>query len=1192
MRRGILSAALAMGVVFSGPAAADPVTIRGWAFQDFGRLVFDWENGANYTLSRQGDRVTLRFDRLIEGAPGLAAENLVGYLSDVALSPDGTAIAFTVEPDATVRDFDVGTAIVIDLSLPVALRPAPQPGGATAPRGPETAQTPAAPAEQPEAEASAAARIPVRTGEHPTYSRVVLDWPAQVDYQVAQEGQVARFTFPEGSALGPLGPVAGLRRFEGATLDGSTVSFTLSEGTDLRQFRNGTSVVVDAVSPQPSPTQTPPQPAGQTASQTSGEPGAQEAATPESDAPAQAAAQAGGGDAGGGDPGGGDIVGEEEAGDPPPVIGFQPLDLAEENDEALFNSVETLIRAPQDFLAEEALATAEGVPPQRLASLIDGEAAPIELDRSIAGVSVSRDLAPIAPEDLSGAPLAVQYAKEEDTVTIRFPWTTPTAAAVFVRAGYVWTAFDEQRRMDLSALREITDVVSAVEQVPSPVGSVMRFRLVSGLSPRVWRDGLNWLIDLRAQEIRTEVPLNPEVQPISPQGPRLFIPVSGVGESIPVVDPEVGDQIFVIPIDPLGRGSAVQRNFAEFKLLKSVQGLAVQPLSEDVTIRELPDGVAVTKDGGLFLTKDLQRQDTFGEQGFGSEQAFAQGRPYPLEEWRLVNEDSFYRAKQDIQREVAEAISISRTRPRMKLARFFFAHGLTAETLGVLRTVAAEDPEFSNTPEFKSLRGGALYAFGREDAAREDLADRALDGNREVELWRGAAAGAVGDWGQAAEHFARAGEIPGDYPRNYTTEIALIAAEAAIRVGDNRGAGVFLDIVAEGSPSKAEAARIDYLRGRVLSAVGDVEGAYSLWEPLAAGEDRWSRVRAARALVEEDLRQGKIGKEEAIQKLEDLRFAWRGDRLEFDLLRRLGGLYLDAGDFRSGLNTLKEATSLFPSQPETPLVTEQMTNAFARLYLDGQADRLSPLTALSLFEDFRELTPVGTLGNEMIRRLSDRLVSVDLLDRAGSLLERQIEFRLEGLDKARVGAQLALIRLLDRNASGAVDALDSSVAPRLPERLALERRRLRARALADQDQPAEALELLEGDDSRDANLLRADINWRRQSWSQAAEAFSRLADDLPSSGLGRQEAALVLNWAVAASLSDDPQGVQLIRRRFGNAMDQTAAREAFRLITAGSGQDLGDFTQVADRFQEIRQFQGFLNSYRDRLSDRGLSAIN
>ena len=43
---------------------------------------------------------------------------------------------------------------------------------------------------------------------------------------------------------------------------------------------------------------------------------------------------------------------------------------------------------------------------------------------------------------------------------------------------------------------------------------------------------------------------------------------------------------------------------------------------------------------------------------------------------------------------------------------------------------------------------------------------------------------------------------------------------------------------------------------------------------------------------------------------------------------------------------------------------------------------VSAVDALSLYYDFRDLTPIGRKGDEMIRTLADRLVALDLLDQA------------------------------------------------------------------------------------------------------------------------------------------------------------------------------------------------------------------
>ncbi len=66
-------------------------------------------------------------------------------------------------------------------------------------------------------------------------------------------------------------------------------------------------------------------------------------------------------------------------------------------------------------------------------------------------------------------------------------------------------------------------------------------------------------------------------------------------------------------------------------------------------------------------------------------------------------------------------------------------------------------------------------------------------------------------------------------------------------------------------------------------------------------------------------------------------------------------------------------------------IQQEAAKSFDTLFLAGKGDALPAIDALGLFYDFRELTPIGSArGDEMIRKLAERLVSVDLLDRAPS----------------------------------------------------------------------------------------------------------------------------------------------------------------------------------------------------------------
>ena len=107
------------------------------------------------------------------------------------------------------------------------------------------------------------------------------------------------------------------------------------------------------------------------------------------------------------------------------------------------------------------------------------------------------------------------------------------------------------------------------------------------------------------------------------------------------------------------------------------------------------------------------------------------------------------------------------------------------------------------------------------------------------------------------------------------------------------------------------------------------------------------------------------------------------------------------------------------------------------------------IDALALFYDFRELTPIGARGDEMIRRLADRLVSVDLLDQASDLLQYQVDHRLQGAARAQVATRLAVIYLMDRKPDRALAMLAASRIGGLSNDLRDQRLLLESRALSD-----------------------------------------------------------------------------------------------------------------------------------------------
>src|SRR6202040_3994575 len=94
-----------------------------------------------------------------------------------------------------------------------------------------------------------------------------------------------------------------------------------------------------------------------------------------------------------------------------------------------------------------------------------------------------------------------------------------------------------------------------------------------------------------------------------------------------------------------------------------------------------------------------------------------------------------------------------------------------------------------------------------------------------------------------------------------------------------------------------------------------VKRALEVWQDVVGMDDRRSRARALFSRSMAQLDANHISRTDAIKALDGLRFAWRGDMIEFTLLRRLGELKLANGDNAGGFDALREAGGHFPGYP-------------------------------------------------------------------------------------------------------------------------------------------------------------------------------------------------------------------------------------------------------------------------------------
>ena len=332
---------------------------------------------------------------------------------------------------------------------------------------------------------------------------------------------------------------------------------------------------------------------------------------------------------------------------------------------------------------------------------------------------------------------------------------------------------------------------------------------------------------------------------------------------------------------------------------------------------------------------------------------------------------------------------------------------------------------------------------------------------------------------------------------------------------------------------------------------------------------------------------GAISAPQAIEQFERLRFRWRGDGLELKTLRKLASLYFDHGQWRDGLRTLRIATQNFKEQDAARVAQDDMRGAFVNLFLKGGADKMKPVDALALFYDNLDLTPIGPDGDEMIRRMSDRLVAVDLLAPAANLLAYQVDKRLDGVAKAQVATRLAAVYLMDHKPDKAVATIRDSQISGLPDQEMHERMLLEARAFAALKQWDNALDLIAVDQADDTKRLRADIYWEAGNWAIAGQKIEELLEPHASdpAPLSDAERAQVLRAAVAYSLANDETSLARLREHFAPRMKGTPDANLFAVLSADIDQHGLAFRDAAAKIASVDTLEAFMKDFTKRRSD-------
>lgn len=1114
----------------------------------YARLLFDWPVQATGSAELSSGVLVISFDKSFPADVDALSRTLEPYAALVRADPDGRALRIALKGPVRLKSAIVGSRYAFDLIPPSFSGDPPPPAPpANVVQGPPT--------------------LTVRATEREQITRLQLDFPGKAAYTAKLEGGKLRVTFAKDARVdlkrfteAPPSWVRGARSY---SADGKlTVEFDVDAEADFRDASTGDRIVLELSNPKSD-------------GQAIVTPGAPKVLIPQ--------------------------VVVEEIVPPPPKLVSETISFAlppRKSAMAATAAAPVLPPAAEPKLQPTPVAYSDAAAVQAAGSapavddetIVSADPSPLPPTLRLGQSDLGAALAPAPPI----APATPGQARAEiygSMVRIELPYTKLPAAAVFRRGLAIWVVVATAEGMDLSALGQLPNsplrVLSAPTQV-TPGVTAFRLEAPGSMTVSAAAAGNSWVLavgntvpDVPAQLQLVRQTVGPKTQL------RAFLP--GITQVVWIKDPQAEDRIAVVLSYAPARGLASGRSFVEFAALPSQQGLAVQAVADDLSVAVEGSEAVITRPVGLSISDAAvaKASTTWVPVTTGGESpAFVD-----FVAWGKPVAETRAEAVRKLMRLSSESPG-GMSPPRMTLARYYIAEGFAAEALGVLANIAREDRTSEANPQFRVARAVANIQMGRYRDALTELSMESLGNDPHAAMWRGLAAAGARDWRTARSSLMAALRIVNRYPPKWEGRARVDLARAALALNEPASAMQAL----AGMPRHVLPADVmadaTVVRAALEVVAGKPDAAIALYDQAAASPYKPAAARARLEGTVLKAAKGKLGPAEAIDALERLRFQWRGDDIELETLRQLGKLYVENNRIRDGLNTMRLAVRHFSATDDARATATQMAKIFEGLFLEGKADNLPPVQALALFYDFRELTPAGAQGDEMIRRLAERLVTVDLLPQAAELLQHQVDNRLDGIAKASVATKLALIYLLDRKAEKALAVIRTTKQTRLPDDLIGQRNLIEARALADLKMYDAALDTIAADLSPEGERLRADVLWDAQRWGDAAARAeellaARYQDLTPLNEIERSD---LMRATVAYSLAGDAMSVERLRTRFGPKMSQSPDAKAFALLTQSPDVTDDDYKNVVKRVASVDTLDAFLAEFKSKHSSASAPA--
>jgi len=771
--------------------------------------------------------------------------------------------------------------------------------------------------------------------------------------------------------------------------------------------------------------------------------------------------------------------------------------------------------------------------------------------------------------------VVVSYTKTRDGITIQFPFKNKPRAAVFKRGKYIWLVFDTYTEFVIQQ----NDYIENYKQVP---GDVTILKISASKLPYISTSTTPayWNLNLSKTAIKNSL-VAPTKVISEPQQSIIFQNNLGNPKVIEFQDPDVGDTLRAVVASRVGAFITKPRSAVDFQLLPSFQGLGLALTSDSVTIDITKDNIAINSH---YEIPDAINNANVKPTPIASQTKISSMLPIITN--ALVIKSFTPILDHLWQSIVSSHDDLDNYNKKLDLSQFYFMHGLYHESLAVLNLASQMKPgDFDKNTVILFQKAVTLTMLGKYKEAKiiYDKLGTVYNSAQpeEMTLFRNYNEYMLGNTPLTIGLIGSLNKFVSLYPEDLYWPLAFAEIDLCLQNNNLRTLEALFKSLRTPPNKTVLADTLKFYKANYYRKKDQINLAKQLLiELIGQKDDLYNATRAELELVKILYNANDIDANKAIERLDKIRFDWRGDRVEFDLLLTIAELYKDNNEPINAMRTYKYMLTAFDNQFHNFYISSEMVKIYNSIFLPGgTAEKMNDFDAVALFYEFRDLTPIGTEGDNVILMIAKKLINLDLLDTAAQLLKHQVDYRLSGEKKVINADHLALVYIMDNHPQDAVNILNSTDKSTTTFKEYIYRQQLKAKAFIDLGKYNDALSYLpDSDQDPISQTMRKEAYFKAGKWKDYIEYAKPSIDEAMTRTIKDNAVQDVLRLAIAYAMLGKTPELEALKKDLKTDNMQLKAIIDFLLVT---NQPV-DYRNL-DKSLNIDQMRQFLNDSKKRL---------